>query len=225
MRTAQILVFPGAAAARAAHDACFKLPHRRYFEQAPADTMKLLTGLMALGVILARAILAAGDNVHGEKQLRNVNVWFVVVYNHNVFLFQNASPVMRNPEIDFEQMIKQAENTVEALSIDQVLERRNRENVLLVDIRDIRELDRDGRIPGARHIPQGMLEFWMHPQSPYYKDYFNDIEEVILFCNRGWRSARASKGLNELGFGVMHMVGGFGDWVERGLEIDKSRSR
>jgi len=129
---------------------------------------------------------------------------------------------MNKPKIDFESMISQAEATVEEIAIEQAAQRKDRESVLLVDIRDIRELDRDGRIPGAKHIPQGMLEFWMHPGSPYYKSYFDQIDEVILFCNKGWRSARAAKGLNDLGFGVMHMAGGFGGWKEAKLEIDEA---
>lgn len=127
---------------------------------------------------------------------------------------------MKKPKIDFETMISQAEATVEEIAAEKVVKLIDRENVLLVDIRDIRELDRDGRIPNAKHIPQGMLEFWMHPESPYYKSYFDQIDEVILFCNKGWRSARAAKGLNDLGFGVKHMAGGFGGWQEAELEID-----
>ncbi|MBX2869430.1 MAG: hypothetical protein KTR18_12180 [Acidiferrobacterales bacterium] len=126
---------------------------------------------------------------------------------------------MNKPDLDFEAMIAQAESTVEEVTVDQAEARKDNDKTLLVDIRDIRELDRDGRIPGAKHIPQGMLEFWMHPGSPYYKDYFDDVDEVILFCNKGWRSARASKGLNDLGFGVKHMAGGFGGWKDAGKEV------
>ena len=126
---------------------------------------------------------------------------------------------MKKPELEFDEMIAQAESMVEEVTVEQTADLVNNDDVLLVDIRDIRELDRDGRIPGAKHIPQGMLEFWMHPGSPYYKSYFDEVEEVILFCNKGWRSARAAKGLNDLGFGVKHMAGGFGGWKEAEREI------
>ena len=129
---------------------------------------------------------------------------------------------MNKPKIDFESMISQAESTVEGIAVEKAAQIKDQENVLLIDIRDIRELDRDGRIPGAKHIPQGMLEFWMHPGSPYYKSYFNQADEVILFCNKGWRSARAAKGLNDLGFGVKHITGGFGAWKDAELQIDDS---
>lgn len=129
---------------------------------------------------------------------------------------------MKSPDLDFDSMIEQAEQTVEAVSVEYAKQGIGSGQTLVVDIRDIRELDRDGRVPGAKHIPQGMLEFWMHPGSPYYKSYFDNVEEVILFCNKGWRSARASKGLNDLGFGVKHMAGGFGAWKEAGNEIEQS---
>ncbi len=128
---------------------------------------------------------------------------------------------MKSPDIDFESMIQQAEKTVEAVSVEHAKQGLANDKSLVVDIRDIRELDRDGRVPGAKHIPQGMLEFWMHPGSPYYKSYFDDVDEVILFCNKGWRSARASKGLNDLGFGVKHMEGGFGAWKDSGNDIEQ----
>ena len=96
---------------------------------------------------------------------------------------------------------------------------------LLVDIRDIRELERDGRITGARHVPRGMLEFWMHPDSPYYRDYLGDAAEVVLYCNRSWRSAVAASQLKDVGLFVSHMTGGFSEWKALGYEVEKHEQR
>ena len=120
------------------------------------------------------------------------------------------------PNIDFDTMIARADDAVTTLSPAEVEARAEEKGVLLVDIRDIRELQREGRIPGARHVPRGMLEFWIHPESPYFKDYFDAADEVILHCNRGWRSALAAKALKDIGLEVAHMSGGYTQWVEEG---------
>ncbi|NKB61659.1 MAG: rhodanese-like domain-containing protein [Gammaproteobacteria bacterium] len=117
-------------------------------------------------------------------------------------------------------MIVNADNAVTTLTPEDVDARRMKPGTLVVDIRDIRELEREGRIPGTKHIPRGMLEFWMHPDSPYFKDYFEDAEEVILHCNRGWRSALAAKALLDIGIEVAHMDGGFTDWLQKDLPTE-----
>jgi len=127
---------------------------------------------------------------------------------------------MLKPTIDFQAMIDNADGAVSRLTPQQVNGRVNVSNVMLIDIRDVRELEREGRVPGSKHIPQGMLEFWMHPQSPYYKDYFNDAAEIILHCNRGWRSALAAKALLDIGIEVAHMTGGFSEWQQSGLPVE-----
>ena len=128
---------------------------------------------------------------------------------------------MIKSNIDFETMISQADDAVTTLSPEQVNEKLNDKSVLVVDIRDVRELEREGRIPGSKHVPRGMLEFWMHPGSPYYKDYFNLPEEIILHCNRGWRSALAAKALSDIGITVSHMSGGFSEWLEKKLPVEE----
>ena len=91
-----------------------------------------------------------------------------------------------------------------------------------VDIRDIRELRREGRIPGALHAPRGMLEFWLDPASPYHKPEFNTDKKLILFCAGAWRSALAVKTLQDMGFeNIAEMEGGFGAWKQRGAMIEK----
>ena len=97
-------------------------------------------------------------------------------------------------------------------------ERLGRDDTLLVDLRDPRELDREGRIAGAFHCPRGMLEFWIDPDSPYHKDIFSSGKQVVFFCAGGLRSALAAKTAQDLGLErVSHIEGGFSAWKEAGL--------
>ena len=128
---------------------------------------------------------------------------------------------MIQPSVDFETMVANAEAGVNALSPEQVKEKLADDTVLLVDLRDVRELEREGRIPGSRHVPRGMLEFWIHPGSPYFRDYFNQASEIILHCNRDWRSALAAKALSEIGIEVSHLRGGLTAWKEQGLPVEE----
>ena len=92
---------------------------------------------------------------------------------------------------------------------------------VFIDIRDIRELERDGRLPGAFHAPRGMLEFWADPASPYHKEVFADERTLILVCAGAWRSALAARTLLEMGLeNVAEMEGGFSEWKAQGRPID-----
>ena len=125
------------------------------------------------------------------------------------------------PSTGFKDLVARAEARVKSLTPEQVNELRQQEGVLLVDLRDIRELKREGKIPGAFHVPRGMLEFWIDPDSPYYKPQFEAADQVILYCNKGWRSALAAESLLEMGCdGVSHMGGGLESWLEQGREIE-----
>ena len=96
------------------------------------------------------------------------------------------------------------------------------DNHLLIDIRDIRELWKSGTVKGARHIPRGMLEFWLDPESPYFKSDLKVEIVKILYCASNWRSALASKSLMEMGFtNVMHVKGGFQALIDAGFSIQK----
>jgi len=97
----------------------------------------------------------------------------------------------------------------------------------LVDIRDIRELEREGTAVGALHAPRGMLEFWVDPASPYFKPVFgDDSKEFVLFCGAGWRSALAASALQDMGMGnVAHIDGGFADWVKQGAPVETLEQR
>ena len=110
------------------------------------------------------------------------------------------------------ELCEQAEREIETMDVEQVMKVMNDENVQLVDIRDIRELWRDGAIPGSTHAPRGMLEFWIDPNSQYFKEGKLDLEkEMVLFCAAGARSALAAKSLLDMGFKkVSHVAGGFG---------------
>lgn len=110
---------------------------------------------------------------------------------------------------------------VTTLTPAQVGDKLGQEGVLLVDLRDIRELKREGRIPGSFHVPRGMLEFWVDPASPYHKPVFETAREVILYCNKGWRSALAARALMEMGCeDVSHMAGGLEQWSKEGRPLE-----
>ncbi len=93
--------------------------------------------------------------------------------------------------------------------------------VTFVDLRDPRELERDGKIPGAFHCPRGMLEFWIDPESPYHKPVFAENKKLLFYCGSGWRSALAAKTAQDMGLeNVAHREGGFGAWRQAGGPIE-----
>tara|TARA_Y100001954_G_scaffold83509_1_gene91685 strand:- start:74 stop:457 length:384 start_codon:yes stop_codon:yes gene_type:complete len=109
-------------------------------------------------------------------------------------------------------LVTEALSEIKTISPDEALSMMNEDKCNLIDIRDIRELERDGRVENSNHIPRGMLEFWLDPDSPYFKDGKLDInKEMVLFCAGGMRSALAAKTLKDMGFEkVSHIDGGFG---------------
>ena len=111
-----------------------------------------------------------------------------------------------------QELVEKALQEIKTLSVDDALKLVKEDKCNLVDIRDIRELDKQGRIDNSAHIPRGMLEFWMDPQSEYFKNGKIDMKkEIVLFCAGGLRSALATKTLKDMGFEkVSHIEGGFG---------------
>ena len=109
-------------------------------------------------------------------------------------------------------LVTEALSGIKTISPDEALSMMNEDKCNLIDIRDIRELERDGRVENSNHIPRGMLEFWLDPDSPYFKDGKLDMnKEMVLFCAGGMRSALAAKTLKDMGFEkVSHIDGGFG---------------
>ena len=109
-------------------------------------------------------------------------------------------------------LVTEALSEIKTISPDEALSMMNEDKCNLIDIRDIRELERDGRVENSNHIPRGMLEFWLDPDSPYFKDGKLDMDkEMVLFCAGGMSSALAAKTLKDMGFEkVSHIDGGFG---------------
>ncbi len=115
------------------------------------------------------------------------------------------------------ELCAEAEAEIENISVEAALKLATDPSVQLVDIRDVRELERDGQVPGALHAPRDMLEFWVDPESPYYREAFGQNKKYVLFCAGGLRSALATKRLQDMGFGpVAHVVGGYGAWKKAG---------
>ena len=125
-----------------------------------------------------------------------------------------------------DEIVAEAEERVVSLTPAEVMNRLDEPGLVLVDLRDIRELKRDGRIPGSVHVPRGMLEFWVDPSSPYYKKQFDDAESLILYCNKGARSALAAQSLQRMGLeAVAHMIGGMSRWESDIGEIEPLPAR
>jgi rhodanese-related sulfurtransferase len=117
-------------------------------------------------------------------------------------------------------LVAAAEREIETLSVQEAVKLHGRDDVVFVDLRDIRELGRDGRLPGAFHCPRGMLEFWIDPESKYFKPVFGDDKRFVFFCAGGQRSALAAQTAQRMGLKpVAHIKGGFGAWRSVGGPI------
>ena len=124
------------------------------------------------------------------------------------------------------ELVAEAEAVVESLSIDEAERLRDAGSALLVDLRDVRELAREGKVPGAFHAPRGMLEFWVDPESPYHNETLSSAERLVLFCASGWRSALAAKALQEMGMdNVAHITGGFTAWAKAGKSTEQAAKK
>jgi len=120
-------------------------------------------------------------------------------------------------------LVAEAKAETKTVSPQEALSQQQAGKATLIDIRDIRELDREGRIEGAFHAPRGMLEFWADPDSPYHKDIFATDGMLILFCASSWRSALAAKTLQDMGFdNIRDMDGGFTAWTAANQPIIKN---
>lgn len=123
----------------------------------------------------------------------------------------------------YKTLVDEATAAITTYSVSEVLEKLSDPGVQLVDVREPRELEREGTIPGAFHASRGLLEFWVDPDSPYFKPIFGEPREFILFCAAGWRSALATKTLQEMGIAhVAHIDGGFGAWKAAGGPVIES---
>src|SRR6056297_1622218 len=112
-------------------------------------------------------------------------------------------------------MVAEANAVVDHAPASEMLPLHGTEDVTFVDLRDVRELERDGMIPGAFHCPRGMLEFWLDPESPYAKPQFQSGGRFVFYCASGWRSALAARTAHEMGLErVSHIVDGFAGWKD-----------
>lgn len=125
-------------------------------------------------------------------------------------------------KVTHKMLIEAALAEIETLSTDDALAELEAEDTVFVDIRDPRELDREGKVPGAVHAPRGMLEFWVDPSSPYYKDIFGSGKRFIFYCQSGWRSALATKAVQDMGLpNVCHIGEGFRGWKDSGAPTEE----
>ena len=121
----------------------------------------------------------------------------------------------------YKALCEAAEREIETLPTEAAIKLAGRDDTVLVDIRDIRELQRDGKVPGAFHCPRGMLEFWIDPQSPYHKPVFAQDKKYVFFCASGLRSALAAQTAHRMGLKpVAHIAGGFGAWKKAGGPVE-----
>ena len=118
-------------------------------------------------------------------------------------------------------LVEEAQKSIETLSSSEVKTLYDNKEITLIDVRDIRELWKEGTIENSKHIPRGMLEFWLDPESTYYQsNKIKDIKKIVLFCALGWRSALAAKSLVDMGFtNVAHVNGGFDALKKSGLKV------
>ena len=124
-------------------------------------------------------------------------------------------------------LVEEAQKNIETLSPNEVKTLYEKKEITLIDVRDIRELWKEGTIENSKHIPRGMLEFWLDPESSYYKtNKIKDMKKMVLFCGLGWRSALATKSLVDMGFiNVAHVEGGFDALKKSGIKVVKKEKK
>jgi len=118
-------------------------------------------------------------------------------------------------------LVESARREIEEIAPGDVVALHGRDDIAIIDVRDIRELKREGKIPGSVHCPRGMLEFWIDPESPYFKPIFGEDKRFIFHCALDWRSALATQTAQNMGLKpVAHIKGGFAGWKEAGGAVE-----
>jgi len=126
----------------------------------------------------------------------------------------------------YKQLLAEANAEIETLTVEQAVALHGHPDVVFVDLRDPRELEREGRMPGAFSCTRGMLEFWIDPESPYAKPVFAEDKQFVFFCAGGWRSALAAKTAQDMGVEkVAHVEGGFGAWKKVGGPVEAPKPK
>jgi rhodanese-related sulfurtransferase len=139
-----------------------------------------------------------------------------------IVIHRRRIPMPQQINRGYKVLVDEAESKIENLSAAEAHARMSEGGALLVDVRDVRELERDGRITGAFHCPRGMLEFWIDPESPYHKAEFAEDRQFIFICAGGWRSALSAAAARDMGLQpVAHVRGGFRAWKEAGAPVDE----
>ncbi|MBB3021580.1 rhodanese-related sulfurtransferase [Microvirga lupini] len=126
----------------------------------------------------------------------------------------------------YKTLLDEANAKIRTVPVAEAMALHGREDVVFVDLRDPRELEREGRIPGAVHCPRGMLEFWIDPESPYHKPVFTQDKTYLFFCAAGWRSALSAATAQDMGLQpVAHVEGGFTAWKKAGGTVETVEPR
>ena len=126
----------------------------------------------------------------------------------------------------YKELVDEAMGEVVTLSTQDAIKLAGDSNVVFVDVRDIRELEREGLIPNSFNAPRGMLEFWIDPESPYHKPLFAEKKRFVFYCAAGWRSALSTKLAQDMGMeNVAHIEGGFGAWKQAGGAVAEKTSK
>ena len=124
------------------------------------------------------------------------------------------------------QLVEAAKREIEEIAAEDAIKLLDDDDVVIVDIRDVRELGREGKIPGSVHAPRGMLEFWVDPDSPYHKDVFAQDKKYVFHCASGWRSALATQAVQKMGLKpVAHIESGFSGWKKAGGPVETVEPR
>ena len=127
---------------------------------------------------------------------------------------------MKKLKTSVAKMVEDARKRIEEVETKDLIGMLDDPDVLVVDIRDVRERHRDGYIPGSFHAPRGMVEFWVDPTSPYFKDVFGEDKKFVFHCASGWRSALSVATLQDMGFDAAHLKEGFSTWVKHGGPVE-----
>jgi rhodanese-related sulfurtransferase len=133
---------------------------------------------------------------------------------------------MKKLKMSSADMVRDARARIEEIETSDLIAMCDDPNVVIVDIRDPRERQRSGFIPGSVHAPRGMVEFWVDPESPYFKEVFSEDKKFIFHCASGWRSALTVATLQDMGFEAAHLKDGFSSWDKHGgpIEFPEKRS-